>query len=167
MFNYEIACQLADRFAAIVSYTGTMTVNPDSCGQLNPTQIMHVHGKADRIIAYGKEWDWKAWDSIGTLREIRGLVDFWDDKYHCKKFPTRLKPKFNTSFTIIAIATQELSIMASPARTTTDTNLSMMSQCTKFSGFSQRVPFRLEIIQGLRSSGSLVLVSLRMRQPLL
>ena len=85
MFNYEIACHLADRFAAIASYAGTMPLNPDSCDQPHPTPIMHLHGKADGIITYGNEWNWKAWDSVGTMRDIRSLMEFWSDKYNCKK----------------------------------------------------------------------------------
>ena len=85
MFIYELACHMTDRFAAVASYAGTMPINPDSCDQTNPIPIMHVHGKQDSIIAYDIEWDWKAWDSVGTMRDIPGLVSFWADRYNCKE----------------------------------------------------------------------------------
>lgn len=83
MFVYELACHMSDRIAAVASYAGTMPVNPDSCGQVNPVPILHVHGKQDNVIAYDVEWDWKAWDAVGTMRDIPGLVTFWAEKYSC------------------------------------------------------------------------------------
>ena len=83
MLIYELACHMSDRFAALASYAGTMPRNQDSCDQTNPIPILHVHGKQDKIIAYDTEWDWKSWASVGTMRDIPSLVNFWTDKYHC------------------------------------------------------------------------------------
>lgn len=83
MFIYELACHMADRFAALASYAGTMPVSPDSCMQVTPVPILHVHGKKDQIIAYDSEWEWKDWSSVGTMRDIPSLVSFWVDKYRC------------------------------------------------------------------------------------
>jgi len=32
------------------------------------------------IIAYGNTWDWKSWDTVGTMRGIPSLVQFWSDQ---------------------------------------------------------------------------------------
>ena len=45
---------------------------------------MHIHGVQDPIIAYGNTWDWKAWDSVGTMHDIPGLIRFWSDKFNCR-----------------------------------------------------------------------------------
>lgn len=84
MFTYELACHLDARFAAIASLAGTMPVTPNSCALAENVSIMHIHGQDDSIIAYGSEWEWKAWDSVGTMRDIPSLVRFWSEQYGCQ-----------------------------------------------------------------------------------
>jgi polyhydroxybutyrate depolymerase len=84
MFSYELACHLSSRFAAIASFAGTMPVSPNSCEQEDNVPIMHIHGLEDPIIAYGHTWDWKSWDTVGTMRDIPSLVRFWGDQYNCQ-----------------------------------------------------------------------------------
>lgn len=84
MFSYELACQMSTRFAAIASFAGTMPVSPKSCEPERNVPIMHIHGVKDPVIAYGNTWDWKAWDSVGTMRDIPSLVQYWGDKYNCQ-----------------------------------------------------------------------------------
>ncbi len=84
MFSYELACQMSARFAAIASFAGTMPVSPKSCEPERNVPILHIHGVEDGIIAYGNTWDWKSWDSVGTMRDVPGLLDYWQDKYNCQ-----------------------------------------------------------------------------------
>jgi polyhydroxybutyrate depolymerase len=84
MFTYELACHASSRFAAIASHAGTMPVSPSSCALEDPIAVMHLHGVEDFIIAYGKTWDWKAWDAVGTMMDIPSLVQFWSDQDHCQ-----------------------------------------------------------------------------------
>ena len=84
MFSYELACQMSERFAAVASFAGTMPVSPKSCDPERNVPIMHIHGVVDPIIAYEHTWDWKSWDSVGTMRDIPSLVQFWRDRYHCQ-----------------------------------------------------------------------------------
>ncbi|MDE0662094.1 MAG: dienelactone hydrolase family protein [Gammaproteobacteria bacterium] len=84
MFSYELACQMSDRFAAIASFAGSMPVSPKSCDPERNVPLMHVHGVKDPIIAYGQPWDWKSWDSVGTMRDIPSLVEFWRERYDCQ-----------------------------------------------------------------------------------
>ena len=58
-------------------------MNPNHCEQVRPIPLLHVHGKNDGIVAYGSEWEWKAWDSVGTMRDIPGLISSWASKYNC------------------------------------------------------------------------------------
>jgi polyhydroxybutyrate depolymerase len=83
MFNYELACHMNDRFAAIASVAGTMPVDPNACDIIDPVPILHVHGRRDSIISYTDEWDWKEWDPVGTMRDIPGLIDYWGERYGC------------------------------------------------------------------------------------
>ena len=84
MFSYELACQMSERFVAIASFAGTMPVSPKSCDPERNVPIMHIHGVVDPIIAYDHTWDWKSWDSVGTMRDIPSLVQFWRDRYNCQ-----------------------------------------------------------------------------------
>ena len=84
MFTYEIACHLSTRFAAVASFAGTMPVSPALCDPVDPVGIMHIHGVEDGIIAYGNSWDWKEWDSVGTMMDIPSLIDYWQDKLQCQ-----------------------------------------------------------------------------------
>lgn len=84
MFTYELACQLNDRFAAIASFAGTMPVSPASCVLEDNVPILHLHGESDSIIAYGNQWDWKEWDSVGTMMSIPELVDYWQAANNCQ-----------------------------------------------------------------------------------
>ena len=83
MFTYELACHLNSRFAAIASHAGTMPVEPDSCVIEDEIAIMHLHGQGDSIISYNREWDWKEWDSVGTMMNIEGLISYWSEKFNC------------------------------------------------------------------------------------
>ena len=84
MFTYELACHLNARFAAIASLAGTMPVTPNSCALVENVSLMHIHGQDDPIISYDSEWEWKAWDSVGTMRDIPSLVRFWSEQYGCQ-----------------------------------------------------------------------------------
>jgi polyhydroxybutyrate depolymerase len=84
MFTYELACHMSDRFAAIASFAGTMPVSPKSCMQKEFVPILHIHGLDDPIIAYGNTWNWKSWDSVGTMMDIPSLVQFWSERYNCQ-----------------------------------------------------------------------------------
>ena len=75
---------MSGHFAAIASHAGTMPVSPNSCDQERPVSIMHLHGSSDEIISYGSSWDWKNWDSVGTMMDIPSLVEFWSNQYNCQ-----------------------------------------------------------------------------------
>ena len=84
MFTYELACHLSSRFAAIASFAGTMPMEPNSCVLEDNASIMHIHGQDDWIISYDTAWEWKEWDSVGTMMDIPSLIRFWSEQYNCQ-----------------------------------------------------------------------------------
>ena len=97
MFAYEVACHMSDRFDAIASFAGTMPVNPKICNPEHNIRIMHIHGTDDPIIQYNETWDWKAWDSVGTMRDIPSLIEYWSEKFNCRE---RMERKSASTFQI-------------------------------------------------------------------
>ena len=85
MFSYELACQMSGRFAALASFAGSMPVSLKSCDPGRNIPLMHIHGVKDPIISYEHAWDWKDWDSVGTMRDVPSLVQFWRDRYNCQE----------------------------------------------------------------------------------
>ena len=83
MFSYELACQMSARFAAIASHAGTMPIDPEACDPSRNVPLLHIHGARDPIIAYGNSWNWKAWDSVGAMRDVPSLIGFWADRFRC------------------------------------------------------------------------------------
>ena len=88
MFVYELTCHLGDRFAAVASHAGTMPVEPALCAPEGKAAILHIHGADDFLIAYDNTWDWKAWDSVGTMRDVPSLILFWQELYGCQDLNT-------------------------------------------------------------------------------
>ena len=84
MFAYELACYMSESFAAIAPVAGAMPVEVKSCDQARNLPIMYVHGVEDEIIAYGNSWEWKAWDSVGAMRDIPSLIAYWSEQYDCQ-----------------------------------------------------------------------------------
>ena len=84
MFVYELACHLSDRFAAIVSHAGSMPVMPASCAPEQAIGILNLHGVQDPTIPYSETWEWKRWDTVGTMRDVPSLIDYWQAKYACQ-----------------------------------------------------------------------------------
>lgn len=83
MFTYELPCHLPQTFAAIASYAGSMPIDMYTCDTSSSMGILHIHGQRDDLIDYDEPWDWKEWDSVGTMWDIPGMIDFWKDTYAC------------------------------------------------------------------------------------
>ena len=75
MMAYEVACALADRFAAIAVVAGEMTAL-ERCRPARPMPVLVIHGSADRNLPVDGGVGAKAF----AVHEVRGLasaVDFW------------------------------------------------------------------------------------------
>lgn len=67
--NYELACNLGNRIAAVASVTGTMTNNKlSSCNPSKPTPAMQIHGTMDPTVPYNGSAQYGA---------IEDVVDYW------------------------------------------------------------------------------------------
>lgn len=50
--SYRLACDAADRFAAVVSLGGTFYLDPGKCRPTSPVAIREMHGTADEVLPY-------------------------------------------------------------------------------------------------------------------
>jgi polyhydroxybutyrate depolymerase len=51
--SHRMACERADRIAAIVALAGTVWNDPGACSASAPVAIAHAHGTMDSVILYG------------------------------------------------------------------------------------------------------------------
>ena len=74
-FVHRRACEMPDRFAAIVSVSGLLAHGP--CQANQPVSVMHVHGLADVILSYegGGEYEMPPVEEImSSWMEINGCT---------------------------------------------------------------------------------------------
>jgi len=74
--SYTLACELSDKFAAVASVTGSMTINQvtDTCNPTNARPAMQIHGTADAVVPYnGNVW----------MAKIEDVVNLWVSKNGC------------------------------------------------------------------------------------
>ena len=50
--SYQMACEVSDRIAAIVSLAGATWANPQSCNPSQPVHVLQIHGTNDDTILY-------------------------------------------------------------------------------------------------------------------
>ncbi|HUH02603.1 MAG TPA: alpha/beta fold hydrolase [Kofleriaceae bacterium] len=50
---YRLACEHADRVAALISLAGAPALDPDDCAPSSPLSILQIHGDADDTVLYG------------------------------------------------------------------------------------------------------------------
>lgn len=84
--THRIACDQADRFAAVVSLAGATFKNPDKCAASAPIAMLQVHGDADDTVPYGGG----APEGIAVLPPAPGAVEtakLWAAKNRCKDTP--------------------------------------------------------------------------------
>ena len=49
---YQLACDHADRFAAIISLAGSTSIDPGECNPSEPVSVLQIHGDADDTVPY-------------------------------------------------------------------------------------------------------------------
>lgn len=78
--SYDLACFRSDRFAAIASVTGTMTLaRLAQCNATHPTPVMQIHGTADGTVNY---------NGSAGVSGIEPLVAHWVQFNNCNAAPT-------------------------------------------------------------------------------
>ena len=51
-FSYRLACELADKIAAVASVSGTIGIDPATCKPKRPVSLLHIHGTGDGVVPY-------------------------------------------------------------------------------------------------------------------
>lgn len=74
----RVACELADRFAAIAPVAGQLMTL--SCAASRPVAVMHFHGTADTIVPYG---------GMFGLPGVEASVAAWAQRNGCKAAPAQ------------------------------------------------------------------------------
>jgi len=76
MFSYRLACELADKIAAVASVSGTLTISPDDCKPKRPISMLHIHGTSDLIVPYNG-------GGFGNNRSVAASTDALKTKDSC------------------------------------------------------------------------------------
>ncbi len=74
MMSYLLACQLSQRVAAIVSVTGSMTVESATCTASRPVPVMHIHGVEDAVVPFA---------GGNGFTAITPTIEFWAQSNGC------------------------------------------------------------------------------------
>jgi polyhydroxybutyrate depolymerase len=75
MMAYEVACALADRFAAIAVVAGEMT-SLERCRPTRPVPVLVIHGTADGNLPIDGGIGAKAF-AVHEVRSVAAAIDFW------------------------------------------------------------------------------------------
>jgi polyhydroxybutyrate depolymerase len=77
--SYRLACEAADRFAAIASVTGSMADNTfAACDPSRVVPVLQIHGTADLTVPY---------EGSSTSTAIADVVAFWRANNECPELP--------------------------------------------------------------------------------
>lgn len=78
--SHTLACELSDKFAAVASVTGSMTIDQvtNTCNPATPRPAMQIHGTADLVVPYdGNTW----------MAKVEDVVNLWVSKNECDTDP--------------------------------------------------------------------------------
>jgi len=99
---YKMACEHADRFAAIVSIAGSMPLQAADCNPSEPVAVLEIHGTLDLVVSYlggiqrypGAEEvvaRWAGYDGCELLPKAQAALDYdqavLGDETHPQTFP--------------------------------------------------------------------------------
>jgi polyhydroxybutyrate depolymerase len=76
MIAYQVACTLADRFAAIAVVAGEMTVASGECRPARPVPVLVIHGTADRNLPFDGGPGARAL-AVHDVKSVGSAIDFW------------------------------------------------------------------------------------------
>jgi polyhydroxybutyrate depolymerase len=82
--SHRMACEHADRIAAIASLAGAAFDDPADCAATEPVNVLQIHGTADTVIQFGG-------DCIGAscYPSAQDTVRQWYDRNGCTGAPAR------------------------------------------------------------------------------
>jgi polyhydroxybutyrate depolymerase len=81
--SYRMACEHADRIAAVASLAGNASSMPSACNPTEPVSVLHMHGTADASVPYLNAGygavpsveQWAAKNGCGTTRSATVTLD--------------------------------------------------------------------------------------------
>lgn len=79
-FTGILACQLADRIAAIAPVSGAFYIQGTHCAPSRPIPVLDIHGTGDTTIPYGG-------DGQRDLPDVQTWVRDWSVRDHCRQDP--------------------------------------------------------------------------------
>jgi polyhydroxybutyrate depolymerase len=85
--SHRMACERADRIAAIVSLAGAVWKDEAKCTPSQPVSVLQVHGTLDAVILYGGGFN-ATFEYPGAVE----TVDTWATKNGCSATSTTLTP---------------------------------------------------------------------------
>jgi polyhydroxybutyrate depolymerase len=74
LMSYRLACDHADRIAAIGVMAGTTWVDESRCGATEPVSVLHIHGTADDLVPF---------DGNATMPGARETIERWATRAGC------------------------------------------------------------------------------------
>ncbi len=77
--SYRMACEAADKIAAIAAVSGTMTENTlTNCSFVRPVPVMHIHGTSDFVVPY---------NGLASFLSVNATLDHWIALNQCTQTP--------------------------------------------------------------------------------
>ncbi len=77
--SYRLACELADKVAAIASVTGSMTPETfSSCNPDHPVSILQIHGSLDNTVPFAGN---------DGMKPIQDVMAYWGEANRCNNSP--------------------------------------------------------------------------------
>ncbi|MBW2602898.1 MAG: hypothetical protein JRE28_01100 [Deltaproteobacteria bacterium] len=95
--SYRVACELADRIAAIAPIAGVMTVN--ECRPSRPVSIIHFHGTLDKFSPYNGGVGEKSYSKVDYL-SVNQTIQIWLQR---NKIPPTLVKREKKNHAVIEI----------------------------------------------------------------
>lgn len=74
--SYRLACELADKIAAVAPVAGGLRQTPATCIPTRPVPLLHVHGTGDIVVPYNG-------GGLGAARPVTESVDAFKTKNAC------------------------------------------------------------------------------------
>lgn len=84
MMSYRLACELADKVAAIAPVEGAQNVD---CRPSSPVSVMVFHGTADRLVPFGGGTTKYQIGPVRTDNSVAAAVSFWVKQNACSSPP--------------------------------------------------------------------------------
>jgi polyhydroxybutyrate depolymerase len=91
MMAYRLACELADRIAAIAPVAGTLGV--ENCSPSRPVSVLHFHGTADESVPYRGGFSHKPLTRNLAFRSVASSIGFFVGRNGCSTVPAVIYQK--------------------------------------------------------------------------